>query len=342
VSISLKLLEVTQEPLIGRTTPGTEDNRWGMEGGLVVKEGDTVHLFTTEVFTPPKFDNTRLAHWQSADGLRFERVGTVIDAKTPCPEELHSDLPWTPYPIFNEEEDRWNLFYTGYQGGHQEETRRNAVERNWGTPIIRAVSTTSGREGIGGPYNIEDCAFHGGTSADEWEGKGSAVSFFPFRVEDRWLAFFGCNQFNTRQNVKFLPGLAESPSLQGPWKRLTHRNPVCMDDRFVENPVVYDLGEDEFITFYDGETVHGIAYATSKGGEVWSKEQVLWLESPPTPWAWWLRTPLGMIPRDQGGFWLYYTAFDYAEFDPEDPTEKPFYHRGFGTVGRIGIEIERS
>lgn len=344
MDITLKLLEVTQEPLIGRDTPGAEDNRWGCEGGLVLEEGGYVHIFTTESWAPPKFDNTRLAHWRAKDGINFERVSTVYDGSFDAPHEIWTDKPWTPYPIYNDDEDRWNMFYTGYRGGHQEESRKKArrYKEDLGTPIIRAVSTTHGREGLGGPYEVADYVFSGGPDADPWEGGGSAVSFFPFKVLNGWLAFFGCNQFSGRQDVQFVPGLASSPSLAGPWKRLSHRNPVMMDERFVENPVVFPLGDNNFITFYDGETMHGIAYAYSKGGEVWSKEKVLWLESPPTKWAWWMRTPLGIIPRDSGGYWLYYTAFDYGPIDYDDPEEKPWYHRGFGTVGRIGIDIETS
>lgn len=343
MEVRLELLEVTQEPLIGRNTPGTEDNRWGFEGGFVLEEGGFVHVFTTEVYAPPKFDNTRLAHWRSKDGLTFERMSTLYDGSSPAPDELRTNLPWTPYPVYNEEEGRWNLFFTGYRGGHQAETRKRARQfaEDIGTPIIRAVAETNGRAGIGGPYTVTDYVFGGGKYADPWEGGGSAVSFFPFKVRHGWRAFFGCNQFKTRQDVCFVPGLAKSDSLSGPWERVSHLNPVLMDDRFVENPVVYPIGGNDYITFYDGETVHGIAYAYSRGGEHWSKEKVLWLESPPTRWAWWMRTPLGIIPRAAGGHWLYYSAFDYVEINYDDPEEKPWYHRGFGTVGRIGIAIHK-
>lgn len=333
MEISLELLEVTQEPLIGRHTPGAENIRWGCEGGLVLEESGYVHVFTTECHAPPKISNTRLAHWRSPDGVTFERVSTLCEADSPAPDHLRSAMPWTPYPIFNDEEDRWNLFYVGYGSGSGSDTQ-----------IIRSVSEKPGREGLGGPYAPADCPIRGGADADPWEGTGSAVSFFPFKVRHGWLGFFGCNQVNTRNDVRFIPGLARSPSLSGPWTRLSHRNPVKMDDRFIENPIVYPVGDDHFVTFYDGETVHGIAYAYSHGGETWSREKVLWLESPPTPWAWWMRTPLGLIPREDGGHWLYYTAFDYADFDTNDPDEprSRWYHRGFGTVGRIGIDIHLS
>lgn len=341
MEVTLKLLEVTPEPLIGRHTPGTEDNRWGCEGGLVLQEGGRVHIFTTECYAPPKFDTTRLAHWHSSDGVSFERVSTIYDKNSPAPDELKTELPWTPYPIYNEDEERWNLFFTGYRSRHQKDFPKKArkYQEDLGTPIIRAYSEETGRNGLGGPYTVTDYVFAGGKFSDPWEGGGSAVSFFPFQVKNGWRAFFGCNQFTSRQDVFFVPGLAKSPSLAGPWERLSHLNPVLMDDRFVENPVVYPIGNNNYITFYDGETMHGIAYAYSKGGDHWSKEKVLWLDSPPTRWAWWMRTPLGIIPRAAGGYWLYYTAFDFAAIDYDDPEEKPWYHRGFGTVGRIGIEI---
>ena len=320
--MKLVLLEETQSPCIAPGMPGTEDNRYGCEGGLVVKEGGEYHCFTTEVWGSPKLRKTRLAHWRSADGLTFTRHGTVI-APDQVPARAVTDVrePWTPYPIYNEAEGRWNLFYTAY-----------------GAPvgsILRAASDVPGRGGITGPWTPLDAPT--GHSPDELFRR--AVSFFPFRAAGRWLAFYGHNTYSpktTRDDWRFHVSLAAAPSLAGPWEPVDGNAPVLMDDRFVENPVVHELAPGRFITLYDGETVHGIAYATSTDGLHWGREQVLWLTSPPTPWAWHLRTPLGLVHEQADVYSLYYTAFDYEE---PHPREQPLYHYGFGRLGRITVRV---
>lgn len=321
--MKLILLEETQAPCIAPGMPGTEDNRYGCEGGLVIKEAGEYHCFTTEVWGSPKLRKTRLARWHSTDGVTFTRKGTVIKPGT-GPEGALTDVkePWTPYPIYNEAEARWNLFYTAY-----------------GAPlgsILRAASETPGRSGIGGPWTPLDCPT--GHSADILFRR--AVSFFPFQKADgRWLAFYGHNTYSpntTRDDWRFLVSLAEAPSMNGPWEPINQGAPVLMDHRFVENPVVHRLASGKYITLYDGETVHGIAYATSDDGVNWSGEKVLWLSSPPTPWAWHLRTPLGLVHEKDDVYSLYYTAFDYEEAQPR---EQPLYHYGFGRLGRISVRL---
>ncbi|HEY0008463.1 MAG TPA: hypothetical protein VGB55_07050 [Tepidisphaeraceae bacterium] len=320
--MKLVLLEETQTACIAPGMPGTEDNRYGCEGGLVIKEDGQYHCFTTEVWGSPKLRKTRLAHWHSVDGLNFSRkstaiapgqvaAGTVTDAKE----------PWTPYPIYNEAEGRWNLFYTGY-----------------GSPIgsiLRAASDVPGRSGISGPWTPIDSPT--APSADKVFRQGN--SFFPFRAGGRWMAFFGHNTYSaktTRDDWRFFVSLASAPSLNGPWEPINQSAPVLMDERFVENPVVHELSPGKFITLYDGETVHGIAYATSSNGVDWNREQVLWLSSPPTPWAWHMRTPLGLVHEKDDIYSLYYTAFDYEE---PHPREQPLYHYGFGRLGRVTVRV---
>lgn len=301
--------------------PGTEDNRYGVEGGLVIKEAGTYHCFTTEVWGSPKLRKTRLAHWSSRDGLNFARQSTVIHPVADCVSVADAAEPWTPYPIYNEAEGRWNLFYTGY-----------------GAPvgsILRAVSQTTGRGGIGGPWTPTDSPT--GHSPNDLFRRG--VSFFPWKTRDRWLAFYGHNTIvpgSTRDDWRFLVSLAEAPSLNGPWNPLNGGAPVLMDDRFVENPIVLELAPGKFIALYDGETTHGIAYATSTDGVNWNREQVLWLTSPPTPWAWHMRTTIGLVHERDDVYALYYTAFDHEEAEPR---EQPLYHYGFGRMGRLLVRV---
>ncbi len=319
--MKLHLIEETQSACIAPGIPGTEDNRYGCEGGLVIKENGIYHCFTTEVWGSPKLRKTRLAHWSSPDGFSFSRLGTVIAPGGDPAEITTVQEPWTPYPVFNESEGRWNLFYTAY-----------------GAPvgsILRAVSETPGRAGIVGPWTPLDAPT--GHSIDITFRR--AVSFFPFQAGGRWLAFYGHNTYSpqtTRNDWRFLVSLAEAPYLNGPWCPINQAAPVLMDERFVENPVVHELAPGRFITLYDGETVDGIAYATSVDGVNWGSEQQLWLSSPPAPWAWHMRTPLGLVHERDDIYALYYTAFDHEE---SQPREQPLYHFGFGRLGRILVRV---
>lgn len=328
----LTCLDIDPVPLIGRGHPGTEDNENGLEGGIVTRHNGRYHLFSTEVCGRPdsdfKFAYTRLAYWCSEDGQTFERLSTLV--KSARGEDGKPRETWTPYPIYNHDEGRWNLFHAEHGG------RR-------GSRIPRCVSQTPGPEGIAGPYAYADDAMDA-TGSQPWESNG-VPSFFPYQLDDgTWRAFYGGHNIHaaglnsTRNDWKFQVGLARADRLAGPWTRLPG-NPVQMDPRFVENPVVHRLPDNTFITLYDGETVHGIAYAFSKDGETWSPEQQLFLPSPPTPWAWWLRTPLGLVETDDGdnSYWLYYTAFDGED---RKPPKHPAYHKGFGTLGRIRVRVD--
>jgi hypothetical protein len=97
--VKLQLIEETQSACIAPGMPGTEDNRYGMEGGLVIKEAGTYHCFNTEVWGSPKLRRTRLAHWSSPDGIRFTRQGTVIQPGTEPEAVTCAQEPWSPYPI---------------------------------------------------------------------------------------------------------------------------------------------------------------------------------------------------------------------------------------------------
>ncbi len=74
------------------------------------------------------------------------------------------------------------------------------------------------------------------------EGLQGVDSFFPFQAADgKWYGFYGSAQTQTKMNPaypKWSVGLAEALGLAGPWKRCKTGNPVIMDPKFAENPVV--------------------------------------------------------------------------------------------------------
>jgi hypothetical protein len=61
-NLRLEIIEVYEFPVIKEGDPGTEDNKYGFEGGRVIKYKGNYHLFTAERFGDPQLVKMRLAH----------------------------------------------------------------------------------------------------------------------------------------------------------------------------------------------------------------------------------------------------------------------------------------
>jgi len=145
----LVLVRQHPTPVITTRTPGAEGIRYGFEGGRAVKVGGTYHLFTTEMVGDPMWVKTRFGHWTSRDRLAWTRVATVRESSG----EFEGNDPraslWSPLPVWDPGEKRWNLFYVAYRSMPTDGTR---FLLNHAGEIWRAVSKTKGREGIRGPF----------------------------------------------------------------------------------------------------------------------------------------------------------------------------------------------
>jgi hypothetical protein len=147
---------------------------------MVLQEAGAFHLFVTE--EPHQWIQTRTGHWVSSDGLKWERKSTVQQSSNDSLDPRFAI--WSPMPVYNDQEKRWNLFYVGYQ--------HNGTSNG---KVFRAVSEQKGREGPDGPYkdvpgtviSFED------VEKNDWEGIQGNDSFFPFRVGKKWMAFYGQN-----------------------------------------------------------------------------------------------------------------------------------------------------
>ena len=51
--VTLTLVEQRDMPVIRRGDPGTEQNKYGFEGGCVIKQNGVYHLFTSEMVGDP-------------------------------------------------------------------------------------------------------------------------------------------------------------------------------------------------------------------------------------------------------------------------------------------------
>ena len=78
--ITLSIIEQREEPVIAKGMPGTEHNKYGFEGGCVLKLDGVYHLFTSEMVADTVHDKMMLAHWTSQDGLTWERRDTMFES----------------------------------------------------------------------------------------------------------------------------------------------------------------------------------------------------------------------------------------------------------------------
>lgn len=340
--LKLELTEMVERPVIAKGDAGTEDNLYGFEGGTVVKLDEVYHLFTAEIFGEPKVVKTRLGHWTSNNGKIFSREGTLFESSGNFDGSDDRASLWSPMPVFNDSLNQWELFYVTYRSAPKLPGKFSELNFRHNThgKIVRAVSIQSGKQGIGGPYEDVGVILEPGEKSDWWEGIQGTDSFYPFKIKNKWLSFYGSWRSNNDWNNKlwFGVGLVSSSTLEGPWERCSKYNPVLINPVFVENPIVYPLNDSVFICVFDtGFDPNSIGYSFSKDGYHWEKEQkIIFPEGDPV-WRGEVRTPLSFIPDGDGNFLIYYTAFSTQVFENN---KYPEYHSGFGTLGLIKVKVD--
>lgn len=315
-------VEGKPEPAIDASHPDAVDIQGGFEGGRVVKEGVVYHMFPTERRGAPGVDayydriKTTVGHWTSPDCIHWRRQGTILEGSghyTQTGEDVEGNdrraSLWAAMPVFNNPEGRWDLFYVAYTA-NKEIGPNHLHGRIW-----RATSEVPGRHGITGPYrDVEVILAPNGPDAQPWEGRQGIDSFFPFSVDNGWLAFYGsaCNE-NYGKDCRWEVGLAEAESLSGPWKRRCE-NPIrIIHDRFVENPIVHRFDAGGYVFVMDGGPAslglaNRIGYSFSEDGYNWTPAQYIEIETViPKTWAV-MRTPLGLVPEEDGTFSMIFNA----------------------------------
>lgn len=304
-------------PVIKKGDPGTENNKHGFEGTRAFKFNGIYHLFTSEMIGDPMYVKMRMAHWQSTDAVNFKRVSTLYESSGDHTGQDPRACLWSPMPIYNEKQGRWNMFYVAYKS-------RRSTSGGWYVNyegrIFRAVSTTPGIAGFGGPYEDIGIILEPGSDSGPWEGSQGVDSFFPYPVGSKWYAFYGSAQRQRKQDrdpnyPEWTVSLASAPAMAGPWKRCNKLNPILtINEKFVENPIVSQMEDGSYIALFDGgPLVSGLAgtfgYTLSKDGINWSKAVYIDLESKTEKWWAMMRTPLGLIPEGNGIFTVFYTAY---------------------------------
>ncbi|MEO8961985.1 MAG: hypothetical protein ABI325_08895 [Ginsengibacter sp.] len=322
------------KPVLDKGMPGTEDILGGFEGGTCVKIDGIYHLFPTEQ-VGKKINgkdvsitiNTRLAHWVSKDAFHWKRINTLFESSGTFavsnrdnPVNDRRSSLWAFMPIFDKEQNRWNGFYVAY-----------TVDTTLAPPhgygrIWRSVSKVPGINGIGGPYIDSSIILEPGMDSQLWEGRQGVDSFYPFRVGEKWFAFYGgAFPFYQRSDYpvkghfgKWYVGLASADKLFGPWERMdTIINPITeISSNFVENPIVSQLPNGLYIAIFDSgpENYNGfhfpnkIAYTISKDGIHWTPAEYIPIEEKVKRWWKNIRTPLCLIPEGDNIYTLLYSG----------------------------------
>ncbi len=303
----LRLVRQHDTPVLTKRHPGAAGNRYGFEGGRVVKVAPVYHLFTSEMVGDPIWAKMKLAHWRSRDGLEWQRVSTLFTSSGEFEGKDPRAALWSPLPVFDESESRWNLFYVAYRAAPSSGGR---FLLNHGGQIWRAVSRVRGPQGIGGPYDDVGVILAPGPESDSWEGLQGTDSFFPYRVDGEWRALYGSAKTQVTPIEYWLVGLASAPTLAGPWKRRSGLNPLPIEKTFIENPIVEPLPGGGWICVYDSNVPDAIGYAFSPDGDHWQPGRQLRLQSKPGIWAKDVRTPLGLVREGGAEYSVFYTGFE--------------------------------
>jgi hypothetical protein len=325
-----------ETPVLTIHSDGAQGNKYGFEGGSVLKIKGTYHLFTSEMIADPHWVKMRLAHWTSQDRIHWKRVGTLAESSGDFTGKDQRAALWSPLPVYDPEENRWNLFYVAYQAAP--DTSQQWLTNHEGR-IWRAVSVTTGEDGIGGPYKDVGIILQRGTDSDSWEGLQGTDSFFPYRVGDRWFAFYGSAHTEKLPLSLWQVGLARSQSLVGPWVRCTELNPLKVENRFIENPIVTELSDGSFVAVYDTDAPNAIGYTFSNDGIHWSPGQHLVVQEGTGVWATEVRTPLGLIPEGKDKFTLFYTANEKVSGMTPDGNG---INTTPGSMGLVEVELKQS
>ncbi|MFC6099826.1 glycoside hydrolase family protein [Olivibacter domesticus] len=307
---SLKRIADHKGPVIG---PNHSDvlsskNRAGFETGQVVKIDGVYHMFINEMFERPHRD-MRIAYWTSRDAINWKRQSTVVESiPGRSPSNPRSEV-WVTAVEFNEDENAWNIFYVAYRAGAKE---KGEIEGNdYAGRIWRAKSVITGREGIAGPYADMGIVLQPDENSQSWEGQQAVASFNPYKVGNRWYAFYEGHNHVPRGD--WPTGMATASKLDGPWTRMPEgHNPVPLTAVFNENAQVTELKDGSYLTVFDSFGDQEIGYSLSEDGIHWNHETRIKVQSEKNLWGdpgdHAMRTPLCAIEEEDGTFTVIYTA----------------------------------
>ena len=334
--LKLVVMKQLDSPVLTIHSAGAEGNKYGFEGGRVLKVEGAYHLFTSEMVGDPHWVKMKLAYWVSQDRVHWRRIGTLLESTGDFTGKDPRASLWSPMPIYDAKNERWNLFYVAYRAAPD---TAHEWRTNFDGQIWRAISKKAGPGGIGGPYEDAGVILQPGKDSDPWEGLQGTDSFFPYRIGDTWWAFYGSAHTETLPISLWQVGLASAPTLAGPWTRVTKQNPLKIEPQFIENPIVSRLADGAYVAVYDTKEPESIGYSFSSDGVHWSAGQHLVVQKGAGVWSDDVRTPLGLIEEGKNNFTIFYTANERKagkRADGNGITLSP------GAVGFVEVKLNRT
>lgn len=329
----LTVIDESTAPVIGPDHAGLAGNRSGFETGVTVKVDGVYHLFVGEMFGRPHLD-LRIAHWTSKDAIAWTRDTTVVSSDPARSARNFNAENWVQAIIFDEKTKRWNLFYVSYRGGNPD--YGEALNMDYEGAIHRAVADMPGKAGISGRFTDAGVVMKPDAGSTRWEGQQGVDSFFPYQVGDTWVALHGSH--NHIPPSPWLVGVATADSLTSThWKRVPSEQPSPIEDLFIENPIVSKLPNGRYMAVYDANNypnqadvapkpANSIGYSVSRDGIRWHQGRALVVQTrPDSSWSADVRTPMGLVPEEDGTYTLLYAA---------KMVDKPFW-----AVGRVRVRL---
>jgi len=304
----IKLVYQHASPVITVKHPDAAGNKFGFEGGSVVKIDSTYHLLTSEMIDNPMWVKMRLAHWTSTDKVNWKRIGTVRESSGEFDGKDPRAALWSPMVVWDSLDNRWNLFYVAY---NSEPNIPGQFHLNMKGKIFRSMSDVVGKEGINGPYTDKGIILSFDKDPDPWEGLQGTDSFYPYQVGGGWYAFYGSANTEKIPIEHWLVGYAKSEtnSIVGPWKRMSEKNPAKIEKIFIENPIVTKVAGG-YMVIYDSQKSDALGWAFSKDGINWDEGQSLIIQPKEGLWSKDVRTVLGLIDEGNGKCTVFYTGFE--------------------------------
>ncbi len=304
---SLQFVLRYPEPILTVNTDTTSKNKFGFEGGRVIKLANTYHLFTSEMVDNPVWVKMKLGYWTSTDRIHWKRQATIRESSGDFTGKDERASYWSPLPVWDKESSRWHLFYVAYKS---EQSDKTAFRMNFDGRIVRAVSEVAGLEGISGPYKDRDIIMKPDGETAPWEGLQGVDSFFPWKVGDTWYAFHGSANTEVLPVKRWPVGIARAPSLNGPWKRWNEKSPIEFENKFIENPIVSEAPGGGWICVYDSQVENALGWAYSENGIDWKRGTPIVLATSTAMWEKEVRTPLGLVAEGNNKYTIFYSAFE--------------------------------
>eukprot|EP01084_Bolivina_argentea_P187979 323685_1 len=329
----LEVYETYSYSLINGSTPGLflNQSKYGVEGGQIIFINDTFYLLITEFTGDPLWVPSNLAIWStkiSTFPFGWKRTAQLYQSNgvVDCNQsDYRASLGSSITAAFDEQSNKWVLYYVGFQSCNDSEYFYNRNGR-----IFMAESIVFGINGILGPYKDINIIMKPDQNSQPWEGMQGVDSFSnPYFVNGHFYAFYGSALTQDKGQsgcCNHSVGMATSESLYGPWIRMPYPsvNPcsLCIPNNQIEQPIVIKFSDGTYGLVFDAldhQNQGDVGYTFSVDGIIWNPNcgQLLTVNPPNDPHFGVARTPQGLVPINgsKTDFYLFFSGEDNGKHE---------------------------